>query len=164
MTVLDAVLAFVVVQRLAELVWSRRNEARLRAEGGIEHGAGHYPLFFLVHGGWLAAMWLMIPANAPVSPFLLAVFFLLQAARVWTIATLGRYWMTRLITVADAPLIRGGPYRWMRHPNYAIVVLEIAILPLAFGAWPIALAFSAANALLLGYRIRLEERVLAARR
>jgi methyltransferase len=164
MTIFYAVLLFVLVQRILELTWSRHNEAWLRADGGVEHGARHYPLFFIVHGGWWAAMWIVIPSDAsPVWP-LLGVFFFLQFARVWTIASLGRYWTTRLITLPSAPLVRAGPYRWMRHPNYVIVMLEIAVLPLAFGAWEIALVFSIANGFLLAHRIRMEERILASRR
>lgn len=164
MTLLYLVLSLVVVQRLGELTWARRNDARLRADGGTEHHAKHYPLFVVLHSGWLLAMWLFIPPQAAASLPLLGVFILLQAARIWTIASLGKYWTTRLITLPDAPLVRTGPYRWMRHPNYVIVALEIAILPLAFGAWQIAVLFSIANALLLAYRIRLEDRLLAPRR
>ncbi len=104
-----------------------------------------------------------MPASAPVFWPLLAVFALLQAARLWVIASLGRYWTTRIITLPGAPIVRRGPYRWLRHPNYAIVAAEIAVLPLAFGAWPIAVVFSGLNALLLRHRIRLEEQALAPR-
>ena len=92
------------------------------------------------------------------------MFCLLQAARLWVLATLGRYWTTRIITIPDAPLVRSGPYRLVRHPNYVIVTAEIAVLPLAFGAWEIAVAFSILNAVLLAHRIRLEEATIAPRR
>lgn len=153
----------VLVQRLAEVAWARRNQRRLRAAGAIETGAGHYPLFFLLHGAWLAALALLVPADATVSWPLLAVFALLQLGRLWVIATLGRYWTTRIITLPGAPLVRTGPYRWLRHPNYCIVAAEIAVLPLAFGAWQIALVFSVLNALLLRHRIRVEQQALALR-
>lgn len=94
---------------------------------------------------------------------LLVLFALLQLARLWVIASLGPFWTTRVITLPGAPLIRRGPYRWLRHPNYLIVAGEIAVLPLAFGAWTIALVFSVANALLLAYRIRIEEEAALAR-
>jgi len=87
----------------------------------------------------------------------------LQGLRVWVLATLGRYWTTRIITLPGAPLVRRGPYRWLRHPNYVVVAGEIAVLPLAFGAWQIAVVFSLANALVLWIRIRSEERALATR-
>ena len=163
MSLCHLLVLLVLTQRLGEVAWARRNERRLRAAGGVEVGAGHYPLFFLLHGAWLAALALLVPAEAPVFWPLLALFALLQLGRLWVIATLGRYWTTRIITLPGAPLVRRGPYRWLRHPNYCIVAAEIAVLPLAFGAWQIALVFSVLNALLLRHRIRLEERALAPR-
>ncbi|ACI98676.1 isoprenylcysteine carboxyl methyltransferase family protein [Rhodospirillum centenum] len=158
------VFLLVAVQRLAELALARRNTRRLLARGAVETGAGHYPLFVLLHGGWLAALFLTVPADAPVSWPLLALFVLLQAGRVWVVASLGPYWTTRIITLPGAPLIRRGPFRHVRHPNYLVVTGEIAVLPLAFGAWEIALVFSFLNAALLFHRIRQEERALAPRR
>lgn len=164
MSWLYVVLALVAAQRLLELVYARRNERRLKALGGVEHGAGHYPLFFLVHGGWLACLAVLVPADQPVVWPWLVLFVLLQAGRIWVIASLGAYWTTRIITVPSAPLVRSGPYRWCRHPNYLIVVGEIAALPLAFSAYAIAAGFSIANALLLWHRIRIETAALLARR
>lgn len=164
MTPLAWLLGFVVVQRLAELALAHRNTRRLLSEGARETGAGHYPLFIVLHGAWLAALALAVPWSTEPAWPLIAVFFLLQAARVWVIASLGRFWTTRIITLDAAPLVRRGPYRWLNHPNYWVVVGEIAVLPLAFGAWHVALVFSALNALLLRHRIRTENAVLAARR
>lgn len=150
--------------RLAELAYARRNLTRLIARGGVEHGARHYPLFVLLHGSWLLALFFLIhPDVAPSLP-LLALFAVLQAVRVWIIASLGPYWTTRIVTLPDAPLIRRGPYRFLRHPNYLLVAVEIPLLPLAFGAWAIAILFGLANLALLAYRIRVEEAVLAERR
>jgi len=154
----------VAVQRLAELMLARRNTRRLLAEGGVEVGAGHYPFFVLLHGSWLIALFLVVPADAPVSWPLLTLFVLLQTGRVWVIATLGRYWTTRVITIPGAPLVRRGPFRLVRHPNYLIVTGEIAVLPLAFGAVPAAILFSILNAALLAWRIRVEDAALADRR
>jgi methyltransferase len=154
----------VAAQRLGEVAWARRNERRLRAAGGVEIGARHYPLFFVLHGSWLAALWLLVPADAPVIWPLLVLFALLQAARVWVIASLGWYWTTRIISVPDAPLVVRGPYRWLKHPNYLVVAGEIAVLPLAFGAWRVALVYSVLNGLLLWHRIRVEDAALAPRR
>ncbi len=154
----------VAVQRLAELLFARRNERRLKAAGGLEVGSRHYPLVVIVHAGWLAALWFLVPADGPVIWSLLAVFAALQVARLWVIASLGRYWTTRIVTVPGAPLVRSGPYRRFRHPNYAIVAAEIAVLPLAFGAWEVALVFSLANGALLLHRIRVEDAALAPRR
>ena len=101
----------VAAQRLAEVAWARRNERRLLAAGGIEVGAAHYPLFFVLHGSWLGALWLLVPPIAPVIWPLLVLFALLQAARLWVVASLGRYWTTRIVTVPGAPLVRRGPNR-----------------------------------------------------
>lgn len=164
MTLLQWIVCLVALERLVELVHARRNTAWLLARGGVEVGRGHYPLLVALHGGWLAALFLLVPADAPVVWPLLALFALLQIVRLWVLATLGRFWTTRIITLPDAPLIRGGPYRFCRHPNYAVVAAEIAVLPLAFGAWKIALLFSLLNAVLLIHRIRVEEAALSHRR
>lgn len=164
MTIFHAVLAFVLLQRLAELAWSARNTRRLLARGAYEVGARHYPLFVLLHGSWLIAMALTVPADAQPHWPLLGLFALLQILRLWIVVTLGPYWTTRIITLENAPLVRTGPFRWIRHPNYAVVVGEIAVLPPAFGAWQIAAIWTLLNALLLWYRIRLEEATLQSRR
>lgn len=164
MSLCQALVLLVLLQRLGEVAWARRNERRLRAAGAIEFGARHYPLFFLLHGSWLLALALLVPADAPVSWPLLMLFVLLQVARLWVITSLGRFWTTRVLTLPGAPLVRRGPYRWLRHPNYLVVAGEIAVLPLVFGAWEIALVFSLANAALLAHRIRVEQQALAGRR
>lgn len=151
------------LQRLGELWLSRRNARRLFAEGGREIGAGHYPVLIAVHACWLAAIAFLIPADAPVYWPLFAAYLLVQVGRVWVISTLGRYWTTRVIDMPAAPLVKRGPYRWIRHPNYVVVVLEVALLPLAFGAWEIALAFSIANLAVLAWRLRIENAALARR-
>lgn len=161
MSLYHAVLAFVVLQRLAELAWARRNTRALLAAGGREHGAGHYPWLVALHVAWLAALALMVPADQQADPALLTLFGFLQVARLWIIASLGRCWTTRVITVPGQALVRRGPYRWLRHPNYLVVAGEIAVLPLAFGAWEIALVFSVANAALLAKRIAVENAALA---
>ena len=152
----------VLLQRLAELAYAQANTRRLTAAGGIESGARHMPLLVAVHAGWLAALFFLVPADAPTSWPLLALYALLQVGRLWVIAALGRRWTVRVITLPGAPLVKGGPYRFCRHPNYLIVAAEIAVLPLAFGAWQIALLFSALNAAVLAHRIRVEEAALAA--
>ncbi|WGF88285.1 isoprenylcysteine carboxyl methyltransferase family protein [Marinivivus vitaminiproducens] len=146
--------------RLAELLLAARNTRRLLAKGGVEHGRAHYVLFVLLHGGWLAGLLWTVPPDRWPDPWLTGLFVLLQAARVWIIATLGERWTTRIVVLPDAPLVRSGPYRWLRHPNYAVVVLEIALLPLAFGAVGLAVAFSILNGLLLRHRIGVEDRAL----
>jgi len=162
MSVLWLVLLLVALQRGVELVYAQRNARRLMARGGVEAGSSHYPLVVLLHAAWLVSMAVFIPpATPPVWP-LLGIYLALQILRLWTIASLGPYWTTRVITVAGTTLVRRGPYRLFRHPNYAVVCAEIAILPLAFGAIEIAVVFSILNALLLVWRIRVEERALEA--
>jgi len=165
----------VALQRLAELFVARRNTARLMARGGREHGRRHYPLFMLLHAGWLIAIFLLVPPDVPTMWPLLALYLLLQPLRVWIIASLGGRWTTRIVTLPesapesaqgaapDAGLVASGPYHLLRHPNYLLVVVEIALLPLAFGAWQIALAFSLLNAALLRHRIAVEETALGLR-
>ncbi|SDF74192.1 methyltransferase [Limimonas halophila] len=156
----QAVAGLVAVQRLAELAYSRANERRLRHQGGREHGAGHYPLLVGLHAAWLAAIAVTVPPDAPVSIPLLAVFVALQGARVWIIASLGARWTTRVLVVPGEKLVSRGAYRWLRHPNYAVVAAEIAVLPAAFNAWEIAIPFGIANLAVLGWRIRVEENAL----
>ena len=156
-----AILALVTLQRLGELWLSNRNTRRLLARGGHEVGARHYPLMVAVHLLWLAALWWLAPAR-PIDGFWLAVFALLQLARIWVLATLGSRWTTRIIILPGAPLVRAGPYRWVDHPNYMIVIGEIAALPLTFGLWAVALIFTLLNAAVLTIRIREENRALKA--
>jgi methyltransferase len=163
-SILWITLVLVALQRLGELAYAARNTRRLLAQGAVEIGRAHYPLFVLLHGGWLVAMAALVPAAAPVSWPLLALFVLLQLGRVWVVATLGPYWTTRIITLPKVKLVRRGPYRFVNHPNYLIVTGEIAVLPLAFGAWQIALVFSLLNAALLAWRIRIENGTLTPRR
>jgi methyltransferase len=157
-------LTLVALQRLIELARARINTARLRRMGAVEADAGGYPLYVLLHAGWLASLALFVPAATPLDWPLIGVFALLQLGRIWVIVSLGRYWTTRIITLPDAPLVRAGPFRYLRHPNYLLVVAEIAVLPLAFGAVVIAATFSALNLVLIARRIRIEELVLAPRR
>jgi methyltransferase len=154
----------VALQRLAELAWARRNTARLRRLGAIEADAVGYPLFVLLHAAWLASLALSVPAATPPCWPILGLFALLQLGRLWVILSLGHWWTTRILTLPDAPLVQTGPFRWLRHPNYLLVVAEFAVLPLAFGAVAIAAIFSALNLMLIIRRIRLEDDALAPRR
>jgi methyltransferase len=164
MSVLAAVLALVAVQRGAELCIAFRNTRRLRALGAYEVDPGGYRWIVLLHAGWLAAMAAAIPAATPPSWALLAVYGVLQLARVWVIASLGRRWTTRVMVLPGAALVRKGPYRLLRHPNYAVVAGEIAVLPLAFGAAAVAILFSLGNLVVILRRIRIEDAVLAPQR
>lgn len=153
------ILALVTLQRLGELWLSRRNTRRLLAEGAREHAPGHYPLIVALHAAWLIALW-AFGLHRPIDPFWLALFVLIELVRIWVLASLGPRWTTRIIVLPDTPLVRRGPYRWIKHPNYWVVIAEIAVLPLVFGQWQIALIFSLLNAAVLTVRIREENRAL----
>jgi len=157
------ILALVVAQRLGELALAARNTRALLARGAREVGAAHYPLFILLHASWLIAIAAATPLHRQPTWPLIAVFAALQAARVWVIATLGPYWTTRVITLDGAPIVRSGPYRFVRHPNYWVVTAEVAVLPLAFHDWGVALIWSLLNALLLRHRIGVEMAAIAPR-
>ena len=159
-----AILAAVVAQRLVELAWARRNTKRLKARGAVEVGARHYPLIVLLHVTWLGAIAMFLPRPAVIYAVPLALFLLLQLVRIWILVTLGPYFTTRIITLPGAALVRTGPYRFVRHPNYVVVAGEILSLPLVFGEPLVALVFTLLNAATLYWRIRVEETVLAPRR
>jgi methyltransferase len=169
MTSLAAFAVLVVLvglERLAELVVSKRNAAWSFERGGWEAGRGHYPVMVVLHTGFLVAMlveaWVRrpdVPAGLAWSMLVLVVAA--QALRWWCIATLGRRWNTRVIIVPGLPPVTGGPYRLLRHPNYVAVVVEGVVLPLVHAAWVTALVFTVANAVLLTVRIRVENAALA---
>ena len=154
-----SILLFVTAERLLELVIARINTRRLLARGASEHGASHYPLIFAVHSAWLLTLWFLASGRS-VDAFWLALFVMLLIARFWVIATLGPRWTTRIIVLPDAPLVREGPYRFLNHPNYWVVIGEIAVLPLVFGLPWVALVFTLLNAVVLWIRIREENRAL----
>jgi methyltransferase len=156
----------VTAERIAELVVARRNAIWTLSRAGVEHGRGHYPVMVVLHTGLLACCLAESAlAHRPFLPALgwpmLALVIMAQALRWWCISTLGPYWNTRVIVVPGARLVGAGPYRFLRHPNYVAVVVEIAALPLVHCAWLTAAVFTAANALLLAVRIRCENTALA---
>ena len=155
----------VVFQRLTELRLAKRNERLARAAGAVEVGAGHYPWMVTLHTLFLiACVFEVFLLERPFAPRAAGAMLLLLAVatglRYWTITTLGERWTTRILVRPGAPLVTGGPFRWLRHPNYLAVVIEIAALPLVHGAWLTAVVFSLANAALLSVRIRAEEAAL----
>jgi methyltransferase len=158
--------AAVAVERLAELVVSKRNAAWSLARGGVETGRQHYVAMVLLHTGLLAGalveVWWRRPGFVPVLGWtMLALVLASQALRWWCIATLGRQWNTRVIVVPGLSRVGGGPYRWIPHPNYVAVVVEGFALPLVHSAWLTAVAFTLLNAALLSVRIRAEDEALA---
>ena len=152
-------IGFLIVQRLGELVLARRNTQALLAEGAQEVEADHYLLIVVLHVAWIASIALLGYDEAVIVGWL-AVFALLQLFRLWILAALGRRWTTRIV-VTGTPLVARGPFRFMRHPNYTLVVCEIAVAPLVLGLWSVALVFSVLNAAVLTIRIRAENRALA---
>lgn len=149
------VLTLVTAQRLGELALARSNTQRLTARGAIEVGAGHYPFIVALHAAWLIGLW-FLAWSRPLNLWLLAVFVVLQAGRIWVIATLGERWTTRIIILPGEALVRRGPYRFLSHPNYVVVAAEILVLPLAFGLAWYALIFSLLNAAMMAVRISVE--------
>lgn len=160
MTLSILVLTLVTVQRLCELLYARANALRLVAMGAVEAGAAHYPFLIGVHFFWIFGLW-WFGRDQPVSPAWLAVYLLLQIGRAWVLWTLGRRWTTRIYVLPGARLVRAGPYRFIDHPNYAVLAGEIAVLPLVFGLWAYAAVFTALNAAALFVRIRSENAALA---
>lgn len=149
------------LSRLIELPFARANTRRLIAAGGHEVAAGHYPLIVLLHAAWLATLWWLAPRQ-PVDLPLLGLFAIVELGRIWVLRTLGQRWTTRIIVMPSETLVSRGPYRYLNHPNYAVVIAEIALLPLVFGLWRTALVFSLLNAAILAVRIRAENEALSA--
>ncbi|MGH7015923.1 MAG: isoprenylcysteine carboxyl methyltransferase family protein [Caulobacteraceae bacterium] len=154
-----AFLAFVSFQRAGELLLAWRNTKRLRAKGAYEVGSSHYPFIVVLHGAWLAGLWLLGWDRA-LSPVWVGAYVALQAARFWILASLGGRWTTRILILPGAPLVKKGPYRYLRHPNYLIVAGEIAVAPMALGLDLFAVIFTALNGVAVAVRIKIEDRAL----
>jgi methyltransferase len=152
--------AFVSLQRLGEWALGERKAKALRARGAVEFGQSHYPIMLAFHGAWLAGLW-WFGAEQPLQPGFVALFAALQVLRVWVIASLGERWTTRILVVPAAPPIRRGPYRRLRHPEYIVVALEIAVVPLALGLPTLAAIFAVAQIPLLMHRMAVESAALA---
>jgi methyltransferase len=148
-------LSLVTLSRLGELWLARRNTAALMVQGAIEIAPGHYPAIVVLHTAWLASLWIY-GSTAQINGYWLIVFAVLQLARIWVLATLGRRWTTRILVVRGETLVARGPYRFIRHPNYGVVIGEIAVLPLCLGLPFVAVIFSVLNAAVLTIRIRAE--------
>ena len=163
MTPAALLLGAVTAERIAELCLAHRNTAALLAKGALEFAPGHYPAIVLLHALWLASLW-AFGVTQLIEPIWLAIFLTLQVLRVWILMTLGPRWTTRIIILPGVPLVSNGPYRIFSHPNYLVVVGEIAALPLCLGLPWLALVFSGVNAILLSIRIRAENAALVGSR
>jgi methyltransferase len=159
----EFILALVTLQRAAELVISSGNTGKLRARGAFEVAPRHYPFVVAVHAAWLISLWIF-GHDQPLSAVALLLYIALQGLRLWVMWTLGARWTTRIIILPGEPLVAVGPYRFLPHPNYAVVAGEIAILPLVLGLPWLAALFTVLNAAVLFIRIRAENRALAASR
>ena len=153
-----------LIQRGLEEIHSQRNTGWLLQQGAVEVGRDYYPVVAVTHLAWIAALACLVPPATSISPVGLAAFLALQVVRYWIIGTLGPYWTHRIITLTSAPLVSRGPYRFVRHPNYVVTMLETFLLPAAFGAWPLAVIMTAVWGAVLRYKIVLEDEALAARR
>ncbi len=153
-----------LLQRGAEELYSARNTRNLLAQGGHEEGRDYYPVVAITHLAWIAAIFFLIPADAPIVWPLLALYLVLQVARYWVIGTLGPYWTHRIITLEKAPVVRKGPYSWVRHPNYMVTIAETLLLPMVFGAPALGAIMAAVWSAVLYYKIVLEDAALAKRR
>ncbi|KMJ59698.1 hypothetical protein AB685_02190 [Bacillus sp. LL01] len=157
--------AFIITQRVVELGIARRNEQWILSQGAVEYGKEHYKYMVSLHVAFLASFLLEVVAlDRTLSPFwpaILILFILTQSLRIWAIQSLGKYWNTKVLILPDASIVKTGPYKFLRHPNYIIVVMEIMLIPLMFNAFITAIVFTALNAWMLSVRIPLEERGLS---
>jgi methyltransferase len=154
----------VLLQRGAEELYSARNTRGLLAQGGREEGHDYYPVVAVTHLAWIAAIFFLIPPEAPIAGPLLTLYLVLQVVRYWIIGTLGAYWTHRIITLEKAPIVRKGPYSWVRHPNYMVTIAETLLLPMVFGASALGAIMTAIWSAVLYYKIMLEDAALAKRR
>ena len=153
-----------LVQRGLEEVHSQRNTRRLLQQGAQEVGRDYYPVVAATHLAWIACLAFLVPSSAPLYVLPLIAFLALQPVRYWIIGTLGRYWTHRIITLPEAPIVTGGPYRFLSHPNYAVTLAETLLLPLAFGQVALGIVFTVLWGAVLHYKIHLEDEALAKRR
>jgi methyltransferase len=154
----------VLAQRGLEELYSAHNTKALLAEGASEASASFYPVVAATHLAWIASLFFLIPPDAPIIWPLIAYYLVLQIARYWIIASLGRFWTHRIITLRGAPIARRGPYRYLAHPNYAVTIIETFVLPLAFGALALALIMTALWWVVIAAKIKLEDQALDPRR
>ena len=157
------ILVFVIIQRFVELRIAKRNEKIMLERGAYEVGATHYPWMIFLHVSFFVSLLievfffksLLIPHFS-----WLMVFVLLQFLRIWCLVSLGVFWNTKILILPGANVVIKGPYAYIRHPNYAVVCLEILVLPFMFGAYVTAIIFSILNVIMLSVRIPLEEKAL----
>jgi methyltransferase len=160
------IMAFIILQRLGELAWANRNTRRLISMGGKEFSPRHYKIIVLLHLSWIIAILVSLwqRPDVQIADVFFITFILLTVFRVWILTTLGPYFTTKIISIPGVPLRKTGPYPYFKHPNYLLVVFEIAVVPLMFGLWEIALIWSVLNLFILRYRVKQEDAALNERR
>ncbi|MEH7229359.1 isoprenylcysteine carboxyl methyltransferase family protein [Bacillus safensis] len=158
------VIGFFVCQRLIEMLVAKKNEKKVKVIGAIEFGASHYPYMIAMHAGFFLSLMVEVwGLNRPPSRyFLVLLVFLLatQVIRYWALCSLGTYWNTKILVVPNAMMVKKGPYRWLKHPNYVVVAIELMLIPLLFNAYFTAILFSCLNAWMMAVRIQTEEKAL----
>lgn len=159
------ILIFIILQRLVELKIAKRNEKWMKARGGIERGAKHYKWFILVHSLFFISICLEViirdVSNVKLNYVLFTIFMITQVLRIWCIRSLGEFWNTKIIISPEFSLVKSGPYKYVKHPNYIIVGIELFVVPLLFGAYITSIVFPLLHIILLTIRIPFEERALA---
>jgi len=158
------VIGFFVCQRLIEMLVAKRNEKKVKAIGAIEFGASHYPYMVAMHAGFFLSLMIEVWGlnRQPSRYFLVLLVFLLatQVIRYWALCSLGTYWNTKILVVPNAMMVKKGPYRWLKHPNYVVVAIELMLIPLLFNAYFTAILFTCLNAWMMAVRIQTEEKAL----
>ena len=154
--------SFVILLRIGELLLSKRNEKWLLRNDAVEYGNEHYPFIVALHVVFILSLILEYSTRQPTSYslFFLIVYFLLLAFKSWVMLSLGKFWNTKIYRIADVPLITKGPYKYFKHPNYLVVIGEIAVIPLAFHLYYTTLTFTVLNTIMLTVRIKEENKAL----
>lgn len=158
------IISVIMIQRLLELVIARRNEKWMKEQGALEFGSNHYLYIVLMHSLFFLVLifenFAFSREISPIWPLLAVVFVFAQLIRIWAISSLGRYWNTKIIVLPNVDVVRKGPYRFIKHPNYVVVTIELMVVPLFFGAYITASLFTLLNVLMLSIRIPAEEKAL----
>ena len=155
-------ISFIILQRIGELLLSKRNEKWLLQNGAVEYGSHHYKFIVSLHILFIFSLifeYNFRPTSA-FSLFLLIFYFILLCFKAWVIFSLGKFWNTKIYHISNVPLIKNGPYKFIKHPNYLIVIGEIMVIPLVFGLYCTAVIFTVINGIMLCIRIKEENRAL----
>ena len=155
-------ISYVILLRIGELFLSKRNEKWLLQNGAVEYGKKHYPFIVALHILFIISLIIEYSTKqtASFSLFFIILYFLILVFKAWVVLSLGKFWNTKIFHISNLPLVKKGPYRYIKHPNYMIVIAEIAVIPLAFHLYFTAIIFSILNAMMLFVRIKEEDKAL----